>query len=107
MFKRYQDVDIDPFCDASTNLFRGDIIFKLFHNLESIVIDHHGFGYFKFSFAYLASMISEAHSLKRLTIKAYWMHELWYKNKEKLIWMFKRHQFAIQYKCPTMIIVRK
>ena len=48
---------IDPLSDSgSTNLFRGEVISKLFNHLKSITIACHNH---RFSFSYLLSMISK------------------------------------------------
>ena len=61
MYKKYEfgtDPAFDPFSDSQTStLFRGDIIFKLFNNLRSIIIDAK---FCELSFKYLLLMISQS-----------------------------------------------
>ena len=93
-----KDTAIDPFSDSSTNLFRGDVIFKLFPNLHTINIHHGGYDTsYKFSFSYLLSMISKKYSLQTITIKGRWIKYLWFESKDRLISMFNQHQFDIKY----------
>ena len=100
---KYEDIDL--YSDSySTNLFRGDVIFKLFNNLQSIVI----VCYWKFSMSYLLSMIINSHSLQTITVDcAYWIDELWNTDKDKLISMFNQHQFDIKYERQKLIISRQ
>ena len=99
MYKMEIDAEIHPFSDSiSTNLFRGDVIFKLFSNLESIVISD--VARYQFSLKYLCSMISKWYSLQSITIyDKYdrWIHKVWTEDNDKLILMFSQHQFDIQY----------
>ena len=61
------NIDIEPFAQSiSTNLFRGNIIFGLFDNLESIDMICHP--RYKFSITYMSSMISKSSSLQTLTM---------------------------------------
>ena len=99
MHKMDVEANIDPFSDSlSTNLFRGDVIFKLFNNLQSIIIDD-GYGFYQFSFSYLSNMIFKSTSLQRIVIKSSWRGGLaciWSSTDRKLLlWMF--NQFDIQY----------
>ena len=93
--------DIDIFSDSyATNLFRGDVIFKLFPNLGSIVIDALPYkSEYKFSFTFLLTMISKSCSLEQITITGYrdWIYDSWIADKDKLITMFHQHQFEIKY----------
>ena len=69
MNKMGKDVDIDPFSEStSINLFRGDIIFPLFYNLQTMVIYSYNH---PFSFSYLLSMISASNSLHTITFQVF------------------------------------
>ena len=93
-----KDIDFDSASD-STNLFRGDNIFKIFKNLQSIVI--WGGCQQEFSVRYMLSVIIESCSLQTITINGvdddHWIYFLWNTNKDKLISMFNQHQFDIKY----------
>ena len=74
------------------------IISKLFDNLKSIAIDMELKEY-RFSVAFLLTMICESYSLQRITITQIgdWIADLWSTDKENLSWMFNQYQFDIQF----------
>ena len=108
--QKNKNVDIDYYSDSeSRNSFRGDIIFKLFNNLQSIVIN--GCSDYKFSLRYLLAMMIKSYSLQTITIYDYqtWIYKVWNSDKDKLISMFNQHQFDIKYidKYPRRLIINR
>ena len=90
---RYSAV-IGPFLGSSTNLFRGDIVFELFQNLQSIIIDASSYPYsYQFSFSYLLSMISKSNSLQKIKVKG--VYEIWSSKQDKLVPMFSQSGFYV------------
>ena len=84
------------------NLFRGDIIFSLFQNIQNIVI-RDPYGRYPFSFPYLFSMISSSNASTLKSIKIMdpnnrWLYNLWSSYSSKLKSIFNQNNFDIQYK---------
>ena len=108
-YKIDEEAIVEPISNATsdlecpTNLFRGDVIFNLFNNLQEINIKFNDYmkaddhkNTYMFSFGFLLSMISESPSLQTITIEheKKWIHRL-------KVWSalsrFKQHHFDIQY----------
>ena len=93
--------DIDPFTISdTTNLFRCDVICKLFHNLESVVMmttDEEDFYKYTFSYACLLSFIAGSPKLRKVVIKGHykWCKDLWADDQNELISMFDQKGFDI------------
>ena len=103
MYERELTEDIVLFCSSSsTNLFRGDIIFKLFPNLKSIImIVVAEYDIYSFSFSFLLSIISKS-SLEKVIIKTMsdednWLYSIWSSNDKKLKHMFSERNFNISF----------
>ena len=104
-----EDIDIDLFSDTySTNLFRGDIIFKLFDNLQwiTLTLGNGSTGTYTFSFRYLLNMISKSYSLQKILIKGQWLYHQQFpglkasvmdsQSRHKITSMFDQHQYDIK-----------
>ena len=89
-------IKISPFSMTDTrNLFRGDIIFQLFPNLQSIVINSNDF--YVFSFPCLLQIISKSQSIKMIKIQGSWVHIIWSSNalRRRLSSIFQQTPFII------------
>ena len=116
---RTDDVEkeIDIFSDSySLNTFRGEIIFKLFNNINTIQImttNSNGSWEYKFSFKYLLLLICDGSYLKKIIIKAIrdrssegregsdsWLCKLWrsFDNESLLCSIFVKQQFKVYFK---------
>ena len=96
---------IEPFDRKNrSNLFKGDNIFRLFHNLQTIVImttDVNGSTFYSFSFSYLLSMISRSSTIKKVVINAMGkgryncLNNIWLSYNKRLKKLYKSKDFDI------------